>query len=124
MTRGFSTIDTLNKGAGVWIPGTRVRSPPDYAHWNTADHYVGQSTNVRDAVSTKSYYSEEKYKTDFEIWRGNIQFEREKIEISQPPLDSTPVDAKTSDSKAPATESTPDGEKIRRKNTSNRLFSI
>ena len=95
-----------------------------YAHWNTADHYVGQSATVRDDVSTKSYYSEEKYKTDFEIRRGNIQFEHKKIEISQPHLDSTTVDSKTPDSKTPATESTPDGEKIRRKNTSNRLFSM
>ena len=32
VTHGLSTIDTPNKYAGVWIPGTRFRMPQDDAH--------------------------------------------------------------------------------------------
>ena len=42
----------------------------------------------------KSDYSEENYTDDFEIWRGNIQFEDQNIARSQPPLESTPVGEK------------------------------
>ena len=51
---------------------------------------------VREKVSAKSDYS---YKTDFEIWRENQGFEIQKNARSQPPLDSTPVGAKTPDPK-------------------------
>ena len=32
VTHGLSTVNTLNKGTGVWIPGTRSRMPQDDAH--------------------------------------------------------------------------------------------
>ena len=59
-----------------------------------------------DMLWAKNQYSEEKYKTDFEVWMENskLQFERENIESVQPPLDSTPVGAKKSDSKTAAIE--------------------
>ena len=55
----------------------------------------------------KSDYIEENYKTDFEIWmeKSNLQFERQNIETSQPPLGLTHVGAKMADAKTPATDS-------------------
>ena len=55
----------------------------------------------------KSDYSEEKYKTYFEIWMENykLQFKRENIERSRPPLYLTPVGTKTSDEKTLSTDS-------------------
>ena len=56
----------------------------------------------------KNKTMEEKQKNDFEIQMGNskLQFERKSIERILPPLDSTPVGVKMSDTKKPATEST------------------
>ena len=59
---GFSTVDVLDKGAGLWTPATRVGRPMDVAHWSAPDHIFGETTAVGDAVSTKSDYN---YKTDF-----------------------------------------------------------
>ena len=58
-------------------------------------------------MGDKSDYNKENYKTDSEIWMENskLQFGRKNIERSRPPLDSTPVGAKISDAKTPATES-------------------
>ena len=96
---GFSTVDTLHKGSGIWSPAYIFIRPSDVAHCNTPDNNVGKSISVEGAVSAKSDYSVEKYKTDFEIWRENIRFERQNIARSQPPLDSTTVGVKTSDTK-------------------------
>ena len=57
-------------------------------------------------MGAKSYCNEENYNTDFKIWRENLQFEHKNIERSRPPLESTPVGAKTSDAKTPAIDST------------------
>ena len=51
---------------------------------------------VGDAVSAKSNYN---YKTDFETWRENQEFERQKNARSQPPFESTSVGAKLPDPK-------------------------
>ena len=94
-------VDALNKGAGVWIPATRIIGSPDINHWITADHAVGQISAVGDAVGKKSDYSEENYKTDFEIWMENykLQFDRENVERSRLLLESSPVGANISDAK-------------------------
>ena len=60
-------------------------------------------------MSTKSDYN---YKTDFDIWRENKQFECQNITRSQPPLDLTHVGAKTSGAKIPAMKLTPIGAKM------------
>ena len=59
---------------------------------------------------------EENSKTDFEIWVVNfkLQFKRENIERSRPPLDSTTVCANMSDVKTLATESSARREKARK----------
>ena len=79
----------------------------DVTHWSTADNDTGQGAAVADAVGDKSDYSEENYKTGFEIWMENskLQFERENNERSLPPLDLTPAGAKKLDEKIPATDS-------------------
>ena len=62
----------------------------------------GESTVVGYAVRSKSDYN---YKTDFEILRGNQEFELQKNARSQTHLNSTPVGAKTTEPKTPAIES-------------------
>ena len=101
MTHEFSTLNTLNKGTGIWIPTNRVIRPLYVAHWSAADHAVRQSAAVEGGVGTKSDYSEENYKSGFYILRENIrlQFEHKNIERSRPPLDSTHVDTKNSDAR-------------------------
>ena len=58
-------------------------------------------------MGTKSDYSEENYKIDFEIWKENIklQFERKNILRSWTPLDSTAVGVLMLDPKTTATGS-------------------
>ena len=80
LDHGLSTVDVLNKGAGIWSPSAIVKRCPEVAHWSAKDHAVVKST-----------YN---YKIDFEIWRLNLQFERQNIARSQP-LDSNPVGYKT-----------------------------
>ena len=68
----FSTVDALDKYAGIWGPTTRVRRSIDVAHWSAMDNVFGESTVVGYAVRSKSDYN---YKTDFEILRENQEFE-------------------------------------------------
>ena len=66
----LSTSHTLNKGARIWCPATRIRRSPDVTHWSAADHDVGQSAAVGDAVGKKSDYSEENYKPNLKFgWK-------------------------------------------------------
>ena len=91
---GISTIDALSKGASLWTPATRVGRSTDATYWIAPDHIFGRTTAIGDSVSAKSDY---KYKTDFETWRENQEFERQNNTRSRPPSDSTPVGVKTSD---------------------------
>ena len=49
--------------------------PEDTAHWSALNHIFGKTTAAGDDVSEKSDYN---YKTDFETWRENQEFERQK----------------------------------------------
>ena len=51
---GLSTIDTLDGGASLWTPATRVGRPTFVIHWSTPDHVFGKTLAVGDAVSAKS----------------------------------------------------------------------
>ena len=64
---GLSTVDALDKGAGLWNPATRVGRPMDVDHWSVPDHIFGETTAVGDAVSAKSDY-DYNCKAGFEIW--------------------------------------------------------
>ena len=96
MDVGFSTLDSLDKGAGLWNPDTRFVRPTYLSHWSAPDDIFGETTAVGDAGIAKSEYN---YKTDLGIWKENNEFERQNISRSLPPLDSTPVGAKNSDPK-------------------------
>ena len=89
MNHGISDVNALNKSSGIWIPATRNISFIDANYWSVVGHFVGQGAAIRDAVINKSYYSEENYKTDFEILMedSKLQFYHKNIERSQPPLD-------------------------------------
>ena len=53
VTHGFSTSDALYKGSGIWRPTTIIRRFQNFNHWIVADHTVGQSSDVEDAVGAK-----------------------------------------------------------------------
>ena len=55
---------------------------PDVTHWSTIDHAVGKGAAFEDSVGYKLDYSEENYKTDFEIWMENskLQFKHKNVE--------------------------------------------
>ena len=102
---GIPTIDTLKESTGIWSPDTSaIRRTPNNTHGSASENVVGKGTLVGAAVGD---YREENYKTDFEIWSkiSKLQSEPKNIEMSRPPLDSTPVGVKTSDAKTPATDS-------------------
>ena len=82
MNHGLSAVDELNKISGIWIPDTRIIRSRDITHWSGTDHAVGQGVLVVEAVDDKSDYSEENYKTDFEIWMENskLQFKHKNVE--------------------------------------------
>ena len=95
---GLSTTDTLDKGAGLWTPATRVERQTDVTHWISLEHIYGETTAVGDTVSLKSDY-DNNYNTDLEIWKENKEFEHKKNARSRTPLDLTPVGTKTLDAK-------------------------
>ena len=65
----------------------------------------GEATSFgTSAASTDQEYS---YKTDFEIWRENQEFERQNILISQPPLESIPIGANTTNVTTSKLDQTP-----------------
>ena len=53
VTHGFSTVDEMNKGAGIWRPTTIIRRLPNFTHLSVAGNTVGQSSDVEDAVGAK-----------------------------------------------------------------------
>ena len=80
----------------------------DVSHYSAPDHIFGEDTAVGDAMITKSDYN---YKTDFDIWKENKEFELQNNAGIQPLLDSPPVVTKMSDAKIPPLDSTPIGAK-------------
>ena len=52
------------------------------------------------------------YKTEFEIWRKNQEFERQNFLMSQPPLDLTPIVTDTTNVTTSHLDLTPDGTKM------------
>ena len=56
------------------------------------------------AASSDHHYN---YKTEFQIWKENKEFERQNILISRPPLYLTPFGTNTTNAKIPHLVSTP-----------------
>ena len=65
---GLSTVDALDKGAGLWTPATRFGRPMDVDHMVTEPNRDGKNRVVGDAVRENSDYN---YKTYLEIWKEN-----------------------------------------------------
>ena len=49
------------------------------------------------------------YKTDLEVWGENQEFEHQLFSMSQPPLDSTPIDMNETNTKTSHLDSNPVG---------------
>ena len=73
------------------------------------DNVFGESTAV--GMSAAESYHNYNYKTDFEIWREDQEFERQNILMSPKSLDSTPIDMNTKNAKTSHLDSTPVGTK-------------
>ena len=71
---GLSTIAALDKSASLRTPATIVGRLTYVPRDITRDHIFGIAKAVRDNVSAKSHYY---YKTDFEIWRENKEYEHQ-----------------------------------------------
>ena len=86
---GLPVINTFNEISVIGTSATRIQSPTDVSHWTAPDHVFSEAAAV--GMSAEKSDHEYSYKTDFEIWRENQDFERQNILMSQPPLDSTPI---------------------------------
>ena len=52
MDHGFSTDNALNKGAGIWIPTTRIRILLDVIHWRAEYHAVRKVQRLENLWAT------------------------------------------------------------------------
>ena len=104
---GFPAINTLNESGVFGTPATSFRRLTDASHWSTQDHVFGEAKSVGMSVANSDHdYS---YRTDFEIWRKNQQFDCQNILMSQPPSDSTPIGTNTTNVKTSHLDLTPIG---------------
>ena len=71
---GLPAVNTFNESCVLGTPGTRIRRSMDGSHWTATDHVFGEATAV--GMSEAKSYHDYNYKTYFEIWRGNQEFER------------------------------------------------
>ena len=74
MDLGLPSINTLNESGFLGTPDTKIRRSMDGSHWTATDHVFGEATAV--GMSEAKSYHDYNYKTYFEIWRGNQEFER------------------------------------------------
>ena len=102
---GFSTINTFDESRGLSNPATKIRMPTDISHWSVPYHVFGEATLVGISVAKSEH--DYNYKTEFQIWRGNQEFYRQNVLMSQPPLELTPIGANTTNAKTSHLKSTP-----------------
>ena len=62
-------------------------------------------------MSTSKSDHDYNYKTDFEIWRENKECERQNISMILQPLESTPIDTNTTNTKTSHFDLNPVGKK-------------
>ena len=80
MDMGLLAINILNEISVLGTTATRILMPTDVSHWSATHHVFGEVTEVGiSAVNSDHDYI---YKTDFEIWRENQEFERQNIFMS------------------------------------------
>ena len=90
---GLPEINTFNKSSVLGTHATRNKRPMYGPHWSAPYHVFGEATEV--AMSAAKLDNDYSYKTDFEIWRENQEFERQNISMGQPPLDSNHIGTNT-----------------------------
>ena len=90
---GLVNINALDEGSGFSTHDTIIRRPMYGDHWSVPNHIFGETTVVR--VSEEKFDYDYNYKTEFQIWKENKEFERQKISMSQPPLELTPIGTNT-----------------------------
>ena len=110
MDLGLLAINTLNESGVLGTPATRIRRRTDGSHWGATDHIFGEETYVGMSVAKSDHNYN--YKTDFEIWRENKEFERKFFSMSRPPLYRTPIDTNTKNAKTSHLNSTIVGTKM------------
>ena len=97
MDMGSSAINTFYEISGLSTPTTRIQRPTDGSHWITPDHIFGEATElVMCAVKSDHDYN---FKTEFQIWKENQDFDHQNILMSRPPLNLTPVGTNTKNAK-------------------------
>ena len=74
------SIITLNESSVLGTPYTRIRRPTDGYNWSAPGHVFGGATAV--GMSAEKSDNDYNYKTYFEIWRENQEFERQNIFMS------------------------------------------
>ena len=89
MNLDFSAINVLGESIALITPANRTQQPTYESHWGAPDHVFDEATVVQ-MTATKSDH-EYNYKTEFQIWKYNKEFERQNISISQPPFDLIPI---------------------------------
>ena len=94
---GFSTINALDEKFSLSTPATIIRRPTDGSHWSAPDHVFGEATEVGTSAAKSDH--DYNFKTEFQIWKVNKEFQRQKIPMSQPPLDLTPIGTNTTNAK-------------------------
>ena len=82
----------------------------DGSQWSAPDHIFGEATAV--GISAENSDHDYNYKTEFQIWKEDKEFERQNFPMSQPPLDSTPFGTNMTNAKKSHLELTPIGTKI------------
>ena len=90
---GFPAINTSNELSVLGTLDIRIITQTDGSHWLAPDHVFGEATAVRmSAARSEQDYI---YQNGFEIWRGNQEFERQNILMSQSNLNSTTIGTDT-----------------------------
>ena len=104
VSHGLLTTDPLKTNSRLWILDTNaIINTPNNIHGSASEHVVGQRTSVGASVGD---YRRENYKTDFEILHKNSKLQSERKSI----LTTFEFDSCWY-------------KNVRRKNTSNGLFS-
>ena len=85
MDLGFSTINTLDESSHLSNFATRIQRPTDISHWSAPNNVSGEAKSL--GMSAAKSDNDNNYKTKFQIWKENKEFERQNILMSRPPLD-------------------------------------
>ena len=89
MNLGFSTINSLDEISALSTPATIIWRLTYGSHWRAPDHVFGEATAV--LISVAKLDHNYNYKTEFQIWKVNKEFELQNILMSWPPLDLTTI---------------------------------